>query len=149
MPFYVTDRDVHNTVVSSSTHWAHQTVYDLQQAKAFMSYKRNRQWHWRNVAIPQPKDKQNIAESPLFNMTFCALTFTDQAIHWPAVASHHHLPPRGPRCPSCPSYWLRWCVFWVPRHRSLHQTAPDPPGQAAPGWAPPEASGSHSSYLTE
>lgn len=146
--FYVTDWDLHATLVSSNTQRAHQTLYSLQQAKIFMSQKKNRQWHWPNVATPQ-KDRQSMAETPLFKMTFCALTFTDQAIHWPAVASHHHLPPLGLRCPSCPSYWLRWCVSWEPRHRSLHQTAPDPPGRAAPGWVPPEVSGSHSSYLAE
>ena len=103
---------------------------------------------WPDVTIQQTKEEQITSESHKFNMTqHRALTFTDQAIHWPAVASHHHLPPRGLRCPSCPSYWLRWCVFEGPRHRSLHQTAPDPPGRAAPGWAPPEALGSHSSYL--
>lgn len=108
-----------------------------------------RQWHWLNMAIPQPKDKQSTAQSPLFNMTSQALTFTDQAIHWPAVASHRRLLPQGLRCPSCPSYWPKWCASWEPRRQSLHRTAPDPPGRAAPGWALLEALGSHSSYLKE
>ena len=102
-----------------------------------------------DLANPQPLNKQTLAEPLLFNMTFCALAFTDRVIRWPAVASRRHLPPRGPRCPSCPSYWPRWCVSWEPRRRSLRQTAPDPPGRAVPGWALREASGSHSSYLIE
>lgn len=82
-------------------------------------------------------------------MTCCVWKLTDQAIHWPAGASHRHPPPRARRCPSYPSYWLKWCVFWAPPHWSLHQIAPDPPGQAEPGWALPEAWEFHSSYLTE
>lgn len=32
-------------------------------------------------AIPQPLNQQTIAELLLFNMTICALTFTDRVIH--------------------------------------------------------------------
>lgn len=92
-------------------------------------------------------NKKTKVESLLFNITRCALKWTDQAIHWPAGASHHHPPPQVWRYPSYPSYWLRWCASWEPRRWSPHQTAPDPPGQAAPGWALLEAWGSHSSYL--
>lgn len=81
------------------------------------------------------------------HVTCCALTFTDQAIHWPVVVFRHHLPPLGWCCLSCPSCWPKWCVFSGRRLGNLRQTASDPPGRAGPGLVPQEASGCHSSCL--
>lgn len=142
-PFHETQPDIW---LCLSSNWAHQNVSAAIQSRQAMREQTDSD---NDRAIRWPQDKQIIAEPPLFNMTFCALTFTDQAIHWPAVASHHRLPPRGRRCPSCPFCWLKWCASWELRRRSPHRTAPDPPGRAGPGSARRGASGCRSSSLEE
>lgn len=116
---------------------------------ATSQYSWNWQWRWLTCQFHDQRIRaQSYGGAPvIYHNIQCAATFTDQAIRWPAAASRHRPLLQVQRCPSCPSYWRRSCASWASRHRSLHQTAPDPPSQAAPGWAQPEASGSHNSFL--
>lgn len=69
--------------------WCPQTptgpVYNLKQVKVFMSYNTNRQWHWTNAAIPQPKDKQSMAETPWHFVLWQLLTRQSIDKRWPLV----------------------------------------------------------------
>lgn len=86
MLFYVRDWEVHGTVVSSDSHWAHQTEYDLQQAKVFTSYKRQ----YNDLMWQFNKQMKNRLHQNLINLTWHSVLWhllTRQSIdqRWPLI----------------------------------------------------------------